>query len=1722
DFVASFRADFDLGPTSRVLRFASPSFDAALLETLMAVSGAGALIIVPTGIYGGAEMTEFLREERVTHAFMTPAALASVDPAGLDDLRVVMSGGDEVSAELINRWAGTDLAGVRMFRELYGPTETTIVTTATGPLRPGDRPTIGVPLQAVRALVLDARLRPVPVGVAGELYLAGPSLARAYLDKPAASGSRFVAHPFGEPGSRMYRTGDVVRWNAEGDLEFLGRNDFQVKIRGYRVEMGEIDAVLDARPDIAYAITTPWHTDTGPTQLVTYAVPEAGASVSSDQLRAALAEALPSYLVPAAVMILDTVPLSPNGKLDRSALPAPVVQAKRFRAPSSPAEEIVAGIFADVLDIDTPIGADDDFFELGGNSLVATRVAARIGAALDGTVPVSTIFEAPTVARLAARAESRANTGRIGLTAQQRPQRIPLSYAQQRMWFLNRLEPDSAAYSIPIVLRLTGELNLDALRAALTEVVDRHEVLRTVYPYAEGEPSQVVLPTAQAITPITPTPVTESELAEAMSALVATAFDVTVDAPLRVRLFELGQHEWVLAVVAHHISCDGSSLGPLARDTMTAYAAHLTGETPDLPALPVQYADYAIWERAVLGTEDDPDSLIRAQIDYWTLELAELPPLLELPTDRPRPPVQTYAGATVPISIRADLHAGLQQVAREHNTTLFMVVHAALAATLARLADMDDIAIGTPYAGRGEPELDDLVGMFVNTLVLRTRLAPEMTLTQLLEHVRGTDLAAFGHADVPFERLVQELNPMRSHAHHPLFQVMLAFQNVDKAEFELPGLSVSGVTPDADTALFDLLVSVQDSYDDSGEPAGITGAVTYASDLFDASTASTIADRLLRLLDALATDATQQVYDVDLLGIEERDTVLRHWNSTGHDLPTDETLASLFTDSVRAHADRTAIVTADESLTYAEFATRVNRLARWLIDRGVGPESLVALRMRRSLDQVTAMYAVHTAGAGYVPIDPDLPDDRIEYMLSIAAPALELSTLDGLDLSGFDDGPVTDADRIVPLRPHNLAYVLFTSGSTGRPKGVAVTHGSVVNQVRWLGGTYAWSPEDVVLHKSPATFDMSVWELFATLAMGARMVIARADGHSDPLYLAETIAAQRVTITALVPSMLAVFADAVPAGSLESVRTLLVGGEAFGPDVVAEARRTMPGVELHNLYGPTEFTVCATSHPVQDTDSGNMPIGAPAWNTRAYVLDSRLHPVPAGVAGELYLAGVQLSRGYQSRPGLTAERFVPDPFGDGGRLYRTGDLVRWNDDGELEYLGRTDFQVKLRGLRIELGEIEAVLAEHPSVARAIALVHTTGAAEHLVGYVVPAAGATIDTAAILAHAAGALTDYMVPTTVMALDSLPLTVSGKLDRKLLPEPVLPVGEFREPSSWLEEEVARAFGAVLGVDRVGADDDFYALGGNSLKSVQVVTHLRKEIDYEVPIRWMLSDPCPADLAKRIESGMRSGSTVDGTALGFDVLLPIRTGGDQPPLFCIHPALGLSWCYHTFDRYLSGDRPIYGIQTPQITGEDPGPTTIVEMARRYFAEIRAVQPHGPYHLLGWSLGGAIAHQIAVEMRAAGEEVALLALLDAEASGIDQSTLRTVTAGELISNLGPVMGVDYVSPDATAQEAADLIEQHLGTAMGIDAAQIERLTDAYNLAIRAASTWQPAVLDADMLYFTATRDRRADAAGHAGWADVVSGRISAFDIDAAHLAMTDPGAVAQIAQILNAHLEC
>ncbi|WP_280498957.1 non-ribosomal peptide synthetase [Nocardia farcinica] len=1719
-------AESGLDETDVVLHKTPFTFDASVWELFATlIVGAQVIVAAPDGHRDPLYQSEVIWRHQVTMTSFVPSLLsvfASTAPAAeCSSLRAIFVGGEALTSSTVALFRRLSPATVV---NLYGPTEFTVNATSWRVIdNGGGAVPIGRPVWNARAYVLDEALRPVPAGVAGELYLGGAQIARGYHGRPDLTAERFVADPFGEPGERLYRTGDLVRWNRNahsefGVLEYIGRTDFQVKFRGQRIELGEIEAALLEQPAINQAVVLVIDTVAGD-QLVAYVV--GAGEIDTEEVKTALRRRLPAYMVPSVVVALPEFPLNASGKLDRKALPAPVFEVREFRAPTTPIEEIVAQIFGEVLGLPR-VGVDDDFFDLGGNSLIATQVASRLGIALDTRVPVRMLFEASTVAALAARVESQAGDGaRKALVAKDRPEQVPLSLSQQRMWFLNRFDGSNVAYNIPVAMRLSGDLDIAALQVAVIDVIDRHESLRTVFPETEHGPVQVVLDAAQIVPDLTPYRVTEETLIDHLVDLASVAFDVTSEVPLHARLFEISESEYVLGMVVHHISADGWSMVPLARDVMLAYAARTSWEAPAWTELPVQYADYALWQREVLGSEDDPQSLISSQIRYWTRQLADLPDELVLPADHPRPAAASYRGGTYPFVISEETQRALVELGRRYNASLFMVMHSALAVLLARASGTSDIAIGTPVAGRGEAALDDLIGMFVNTLVLRTRMRPGTTFAELLAHVRATDLAAFGHADVPFERLVQELNPVRSHAHHPLFQVMLAFQNLGATDFALPGLSATVADADTGTSLFDLHVTVSDSYDADGTPAGITGGISYATDLFDATTVIGFVDRLQRMLAALVTDPDRPVHEVELLTAAERDAVLVGWNATDHALPAGDTLVSLFGRAVRAHADEPAVEFEGRSLTYAEFAARVNRLARWLIAHGVGPETAVGLRMRRSLDQVTAMYAVHAAGGAYVPIDPDLPADRIDYMLATAAPVVVLTALDDLDLAGLDATEVTDAERLAPLRPDHLAYILFTSGSTGRPKGVAIPHRAVVNQVRWLTDAYALGPRDVVLQKTPATFDVSVWELFGSLAVGARLVIARPGGHTDPAYLAEVIAAHGVTITSFVPSMLAAFAQSAPASALRSLRALLVAGEAFGADVVAAVRRVLPEVELHNLYGPTEFTVHATARPVRAGDTGAVPMGTPVWNARAYVLDARLRPVPPGVVGELYLAGVQVARGYHARPGLTAERFVPDPYGHGERLYRTGDLVRRNRTGDLEYLGRTDFQVKLRGLRIELGEVEAVLAEHAGVARALAAVRSTGAAARLVGYLVPAPGATLDVDAVLAHAAAELPDYMVPGAVVVLDSVPLTASGKLDRNRLPEPDVAHGAYREPATWLEREVAEVFEHVLGVERVGADDDFYALGGNSLRSVQVAGELSRDLHYEVPVSWFLSDPRPADLAKRIETGMRSGRPAPEPAAAlFDVLLPIRTGGEQPPLFCIHPASGLAWCYRPLAEFLTGDRPIYGLQAPQLGGEEPGPDSIVETARRYVAEIRGVQPHGPYHLLGWSLGGLIAHAVAAEIRAAGEDVALLAMLDAEVDGIDASTVTTVTAGELIANLGPVIGIDFVPTDATPEEAAALIRRRLGDGLAIDAAAIERLTDTYNRSIRAAGDWEPGVLDSDLLYFTALRDRRPDARGHRGWAPVVAGEITNVDVDAAHLAMTEPSVLARIARVLDERL--
>ncbi|MBJ8348036.1 amino acid adenylation domain-containing protein, partial [Antrihabitans sp. YC2-6] len=1466
-------AEYEFDSSDVYFQKTATTFDVSLWGYFLPLlSGAKLVVATPDGHRDAAYVAAEIEAHGVTITDFVPSMLTVfVGQATREQcatLRHVFVIGEALPPESAGAFRRISSAGLQ---NLYGPTEAAVSVTNW---ECTEDDVVSVPIGKqewnVRAYVLDARLRPAAVGAPGELFLAGRQLARGYLGRPDLTSDRFVADPFGEPGARMYRTGDLVRWRADGMLDYIGRTDFQVKFRGQRIELGEIETALLAEPSVSQAVALVMDTATGE-QLVSYVVPTAGSSLDSAALTRAVGLRLPSYMVPASITVLDALPLNTSGKLDRKALPAPVFSSasERFRAPRTHAEEIVAGVFSDVLGI-SRIGIDDNFFELGGNSLVATQVVTRIGAAFGIQLGVRVLFETPTVAGIAARVDTaeRADATRPALVARPRPERVPLSLAQQRMWFLNQFDPTVPTYNLPFVVKLVGTVDLDALAAALTDVIERQETLRTVFPESKEGGYQHVIPIEDVRLDWHAERIDEADLADRLADFAAQGFDVSSELPIRVRVYQVDDTTYAVAFVVHHIAADGVSFGPLSRDVATAYLARANGEAPAWEPLRVQYRDYTLWQRDLLGDEADAESILSRELAYWTEALAALPEQLDLPSDRPRPAVQTFGGSRIAFAITPELHGRLAALAQSRGLSLFMIMHSALALLLARLSGSSDIAIGTPIAGRGEEALDDLIGMFVNTLVLRTEVDSVESFADVMSRTREADLAAFAHSNVPFERLVEVLNPARSQARHPLFQVMLSFQDAAPSTFDLGGLSVSGHELEVDIAKFDLQWTMAEHRGSMGEPNGIAATVSFATDMFDHSTVSSFADRFLRVLDAVVADPEVAVRDIEILDADERNLVLGEWSSAEHDVPS-STVIERFYAQAAATPDAVALVFADEELTYAEFAARVNKLARTLIAEGVGPESLVAIGIRRSFDMLVAMYATLAAGGGYVPIDPDHPGARTRYVLESSAPACVLTTtgddlaingdydvleLDTLDLGEFSGAPITAAERLGTVSPANIAYVIYTSGSTGRPKGVAVSNRSMANQISWVTSEYGISADDVVLHKTPATFDVSVWELFGTLVVGGRMVIAAPDGHRDPIYLSDIIGEHGVTMTSFVPSMLSVFAGSASAADCESLRIVQVAGEALSGSTVA-AFRNVSNAGVHNLYGPTEFTVHATAFEITETTTSAVPIGRPVWNSHVYVLDRGLSPVPAGVPGELYLAGAQLARGYYDRPDLSADRFVADPFAAGLRMYRTGDVVTWRPDGNLDYIGRADFQVKFRGQRIELGEIEAAVRTYPGITQAVALVVDTVAGDQLVAYLVAPDG-EVDTGAVKSALVRLLPSYMVPSALVVLNELPLNPSGKLDRRALPSPVFEVREFRAPTTPIEEIVAEIFREVLGVARVGLDDDFFRLGGNSLIATQVSSRLGTALDTRVPVRTIFEASTVAALAARAESHVGAG--------------------------------------------------------------------------------------------------------------------------------------------------------------------------------------------------------------------------------------------------------------------------
>ncbi|MER5747007.1 amino acid adenylation domain-containing protein [Streptomyces sp. NPDC002225] len=1414
---------FGVTTGSRVLQFASASFDAAFWEICMGLLNGATLVMgSKETLAPGEPLAAYAAEHGVTHATLTPATVAVLpEGRGLPDGATLVVAGEASTADLVARWSN----GRRMINA-YGPTETTVCATMSRPLSGAVVPPIGTPIANFRAYVLDDALRPVPAGVRGELYLAGPGLARGYRGRPGLTAERFVANPFGAPGERMYRSGDIARWNTAGDLEYLGRVDDQVKVRGFRIELGEIESALALHPDVAQAVVV-----TRNANLLAYVAAAGERHPAADDLRAFLARSLPDHMVPTAVVVLDALPLTPNDKVDRRALPDPVTPRESGGgaedAPRTAVEETLAAIWTDVLGVER-IGVHDDFFALGGNSILSVRAVSRMRAALGVPVAPRALFDTPTIAGLAASVapEDSVEDSAIPLVPRDGARPMPMSYGQQRQWFLHDFDPDSAEYHTAAGLRLTGALDPDALHGAVQDLTARHEALRTTFGVVGGRGVQVVharLAPAWRTEDLSAVPeaLREERLRELVRAETARPYDLTAGPLVRVLLVRLADDEHVCVLGMHHIVTDGWSTGIVLRELGACYAARTEGRAHRLPEPAVQYADFAAWQRGRL----EGGGLLTRQLEWWRERLDGITPL-QLPTDRPRSRVRSTAGATHTFAVPAATTRAVEELARREGATLFMALTAAVKTVLARWSGQTDIAVGTASSGRNHRDLEELVGFLVNTVVLRSHVDTTSSYKELLARLKETALEAFAHEDVPFERIVDAVGAARDNSRTPLVQAMVVLQNAPSDRARLPGLDVADHPVHREAAPFDLTVEFFEGED------GLTAQVGYSTALFDEATIARFAGHVTTVLAAAAAEPDRSLATLPMLTDAEHHRLVHDWNGATTSPPAG-TFPELVAESARRRPDAPAVEDPHTTLSYRELDERANRLAHQLRSLGAGPGTRVGLCLERGVETVVGLLGIMKAGAAYLPLDPGYPADRLAFMLQDSGASLVVTRT---ELAGYlpDTGAVVvdlDADpglrdrlpATAPApgpRPDDLAYVIYTSGSTGTPKGVLVPHRGVGNLAAAEIERLEVTEESRVIQFASSSFDGAVMEILMALPAGATLVLPPHGplvGEALQSFLRE----RRISHALLAPSAVATL---TPEG-LEGLRTLVVGGEASTGDLVA---RWSAGRRMINAYGPTESTVVATmSAPL--AGGAVPPIGTPLPNTRVRLLDAALQPVPVGVPGELYISGPHLAQGYHRRPGLTAERFTADPYGaPGERMYRSGDVARRRADGSLEYLGRADNQVKLRGFRIEVGEIETALGRHPDVRDAVVAVHRDEAGrQRLVGHLV--ADRDLTTGELRSHLSGSLPDYMVPGVYVRLERLPLTPSGKVDRRALPEPdfraELGGSDHTPPRNRTEELLAGIWAEVLGVERVGVHDNFFDLGGDSILSIQVASRARQ---------------------------------------------------------------------------------------------------------------------------------------------------------------------------------------------------------------------------------------------------------------------------------------------------------
>ncbi|MBD2786221.1 amino acid adenylation domain-containing protein [Xenorhabdus sp. DI] len=1463
-------ARFDLRPASRMLQFASFGFDAGVWEIMMAL-GSGASLVIPDEVVrqNPHHLWHYLEEQSVTHACLTPALLRDgTDLPAIAIKPTLILGGEAPSSALLR-----SLSHRATLFNAYGPTEITVCATHwrcppnyTDVLVPIGRPTANT-----RIYLLDNHGQPVPLGAVGELYIGGVGVARGYLNRPDLTDERFLTDPFSDAAdARMYRTGDLVRYLPDGNLVFVGRNDQQVKIRGFRIEPGEIEACLAEHPKVQEArVVAVTFGEEQDKRLVAYVVADADSELAAS-LHTHLSAVLPDYMVPAAFVRLAAFPLTPNGKLDHRALPAPGEDAfarQSYVAPQGEMEIAVAAIWRELLGIEQ-IGRYDNFFALGGHSLLAVRMVNRL-AAFGVDLPLATLFMSPSLAEFAKKIDAQRHADKANrdtlpdIRPISRDNALPLSFGQQRLWFLAQFEGVSDTYHIPTALRLHGRLNLSAWQEALNRLFARHEVLRSLFITVEGQPQVKLLP-AELGLPVQQYDLRQtvdrktfdhktSDVDKQIERLCAqeaeTPFDLAHGPLIRCSLIQLAEDDHLFLLTQHHIISDGWSLGILKSELAALYAACLNQQPDPLPPLTLQYPDYAAWQRQVFAGEG-----IQTQSDYWRRTLADAPVLLELPTDRPRPAQQSFTGGRVAVHIDATLVQALKQLGQQHDTTLFMTLLTAWAALLSRLSGQDDVVIGIPSANRNRREIEPLLGFFVNTLALRIDLSGRPDVVTLLRRVQQTTLGAQDHQDLPFEQVVEIVQPPRRPEHTPLFQVMFAWQESEMEEWQLPELTVTPFKQEYDIAKFDLQLELTEQ---AGE---IVGELIYSSALFNHESIERQVGYLQAILRAMVNQPQQSVTAIDILSSAERKRLLEHGNAAEAPYPTQVCFHQLFEQQAEKTPDASAVLYEHQTLSYAELNARANRLAHQLIALGIAPDQRVAICVTRSLARIIGLLAVLKAGGAYVPLDPSYPGERLAYMLTDAAPVILLADDTGRAVLSEDVlAPLTVLDpnilpeqpehnpQVFELTPRHLAYVIYTSGSTGRPKGVMIEHGSVVNLALTQISQFEVNATSRMLQFASFGFDASVWEMMMALGCGATLVIPTEAVRQDPQRLWHYLEEQAVTHACLTPAM---FHDGTDLPEIAIKPTVIFAGEAPSP---ALFQALCGRADLFNAYGPTEITVCATTwHCPSDYTGGLIPIGRPTANKRLYLLDEHRQPVPLGTVGELYIGGVGVARGYLNQPELTAERFLPDPFSEAAdaRMYRTGDVARYRPDGNLEFLGRNDQQVKIRGFRIEPGEIEARLIEHPEVSEALVLALGDGQDKRLVAYVIAQADNGLATR-LREHLNAILPDYMVPAAFVRLDAFPLTPNGKLDRQSLPAPdqhAFARQVYQAPQGEMEIALATLWCELLHVEQIGRHDSFFALGGHSLLAVKMIERLRR-IGLGLSVQTLFQHPTLSVLAQSL---------------------------------------------------------------------------------------------------------------------------------------------------------------------------------------------------------------------------------------------------------------------------------